>query len=490
VTPLVSLREALADPNLLGHALQGDSWQSWRALLFAALGEPLSDDERVIFKQLTGREREPGERVNELAVVAGRRAGKSRALATLAAYLTALHDYRAVLARGEKGVALIVAQNQRSARIVLDYCEALFADSPMLRSLVVGRSDTCLELRHDLVLEVRWASFRALRGPSYLAVLADELAYWWPEDGGYANPDVEVLNAARPGLLTTGGMLVLASSPYGRRGALFDVYRKHYGPTGAPLVLVAKGGTRAFNSTISQQDVERELERDPARATAEFLGEFRSDIETFVALHVVADAVGDYVELAPAALRRYHGFVDPSGGSGGDSFTLAISHRDDDSVVIDAVRERRPPFSPGDVITEFSRLLKSYRVSKVTSDRFAGGFLPEQFAGHGINFEPAVKTKSDLYVDLLPLLNSGGVVLPRNDRLVAQLVGLERRTARGTGRDIVDHSPGGHDDLANAVAGAALLARAPGYDTSLAWIDGSPIDNPSSHDTRRSMRSP
>jgi hypothetical protein len=224
---LVSLREALADPNLLGHALQGDSWQSWRALLFAALGEPLSDDERVIFKQLTGREREPGERVNELAVVAGRRAGKSRALATLAAYLTALHDYRAVLARGEKGVALIVAQNQRSARIVLDYCEALFADSPMLRSLVVGRSDTCLELRHDLVLEVRWASFRALRGPSYLAVLADELAYWWPEDGGYANPDVEVLNAARPGLLTTGGMLVLASSPYGRRGALFDVYRKH-----------------------------------------------------------------------------------------------------------------------------------------------------------------------------------------------------------------------------------------------------------------------
>ena len=40
---------------------------------------------------------------------------------------------------------------------------------------------------------------------------------------------------------------------------------------------------------------------------------------------------------------------------------------------------------------------------------------------------------------------------------LAQLCGLERRTARG-GRDSIDHAPGGHDDLANAVAGAAALA--------------------------------
>jgi hypothetical protein len=224
------------------------------------------------------------------------------------------------------------------------------------------------------------------------------------------------------------------------------------------------------------------LERDPARTTAEFLGEFRSDIQTFVAPHVVEAAVGDYVELAPAASRRYHGFVDPSGGGGGDSFTLAISHRDDDSVVIDTVRERRPPFSPGDVITEFSRLLKSYRVSKVTGDRFAGGFPPEQFAGHGINFEPAAKTKSDLYGELLPLLNSGTVVLPRHERLVAQLVGLERRTARGSGKDIIDHGPYGHDDIANAVAGAALLARSPGYDSSMSWVDRDDGDDPVSAD--------
>ena len=47
-------------------------------------------------------------------------------------------------------------------------------------------------------------------------------------------------------------------------------------------------------------------------------------------------------------------------------------------------------------------------------------------------------------------------MLPKSDRLLNQIVGLERRTAR-SGRDSIDHGPGGHDDLANCVAGVADL---------------------------------
>jgi hypothetical protein len=67
------------------------------------------------------------------------------------------------------------------------------------------------------------------------------------------------------------------------------------------------------------------------------------------------------------------------------------------------------------------------------------------------------RVKSDIYRDMLPLLNSRRVQLLDNRRLISQLHGLERRTARG-GRDSIDHSPGQHDDLANAVAGALVLA--------------------------------
>jgi hypothetical protein len=45
--PRVPLRQALSDPNLLGTALAGDSWSSWRILSIAAMGEELSADERV-----------------------------------------------------------------------------------------------------------------------------------------------------------------------------------------------------------------------------------------------------------------------------------------------------------------------------------------------------------------------------------------------------------------------------------------------------------
>jgi hypothetical protein len=44
--------------------------------------------------------------------------------------------------------------------------------------------------------------------------------------------------------------------------------------------------------------------------------------------------------------------------------------------------------------------------------------------------------------------------------MVSQFVQLERRTSRA-GRDTVDHAPGGHDDVANAVAGALVMVGKP-----------------------------
>jgi hypothetical protein len=64
-------------------------------------------------------------------------------------------------------------------------------------------------------------------------------------------------------------------------------------------------------------------------------------------------------------------FVDPSGGSA-DSISLAIGHRENNIVVMDALCEVKPPFSPESVVGEFSALLKIYRVSKITGDRYAG----------------------------------------------------------------------------------------------------------------------
>ena len=94
----------------------------------------------------------------------------------------------------------------------------------------------------------------------------------------------------------------------------------------------------------------------------------------------------------------------------------------------------------------------------------------------GVTYEVAAKSKSDLYVSFLPLLTSQMVELVDQPRLIQQIVGLERRTARG-GRDTIDDAPGAHDDLANAIAGVvAMLATAKSYDSSLDWVSGPDAD--------------
>ena len=139
--------------------------------------------------------------------------------------------------------------------------------------------------------------------------------------------------------------------------------------------------------------------------------------------------------------------------------TLAIAHKDltSDLAILDAIREIRPPFSPADAVAEFVSLLKTYRIEQVTGDHWGGLFVRQPF--EPIEYLLSKQNKSEIYRDALPLLNSRRVQLIDSPRLVSQLSGLERRTARG-GRDSIDHAPGGHDDLCNAACGALLLASA------------------------------
>jgi len=93
----------------------------------------------------------------------------------------------------------------------------------------------------------------------------------------------------------------------------------------------------------------------------------------------------------------------------------------------------------------------------VVGDRYGGEWPREQFRKQGVEYRLSEYVKSDLYRELLPLLNSQGVALLDVPRLLAQLCGLERRTARG-GKDSIDHGPNAHDDVINSCAGAIVLA--------------------------------
>src|SRR5262245_32543652 len=395
MNPRVTLRQALDDPALLGDVLGGGTWHTWRSILLAAMGEPLQPDELAAFKQFTGRATAPSNRVDELWCCVGRRGGKSRAMAALAVYLAGLCDYSDKLSPGERGVVLLLAPDMKQAKVLLDYAEGTLESTPIMKQLLQSRTAETLTLTTGITLEVRSASFRRIRGVTCVAVLADECAFWMSDES--ANPDVEILNAARPALATTQGPLIAISSPYARRGALWETYRKHFKADGDPTILVAQGTTRDFNPDLPQSIVDKAMDRDPAAASAEYMAQFRTDVEGFLTREAVEACVRFGVrERPPERKHSYVAFVDPSGGSS-DAMTLAIAHKEGETEILDVIRERKPPFSPEAVVEEFASLIKSYRCSKVFGDRYAGEWPREQFQKRGIYYEtPTSRSRTSI----------------------------------------------------------------------------------------------
>jgi hypothetical protein len=450
----ITIRDAMTDPALFGGQFGGESFLGWRALLAGFYGLKLEGKEHEAWRQITHRPA-PVSAAEELWLAVGRRGGKSQAAALLAVFEACFRDFRDKLSPGERATVMVLAADRKQARSTFRYITGLIESNPMLAALVERQDAESIDLTNRCTIEVHTASFRAVRGYSTPLVIADEIAFWRSDDS--ANPDKEIINAIRPAMATLGGRLVALSSPYARRGELWETYKRHFGKEGD--ILVAQAPSRVMNPTLPARVVERAMERDEASARAEYLAEFRKDVEAFITREVIEGCtIPGRIELPPVSGVGYRAFTDPAGGSGKDAWTLAITHKDDDTVILDAMRSRKPPFSPAGVVKEYAALLTSYGIREVTGDRYAGEFPRELFAKHGITYITADRPRSDLYRDTLPLMNSGRVELLESTDLMRQFTGLERRTSRA-GKDSIDHGPGQHDDLANSVAGAIITAH-------------------------------
>jgi hypothetical protein len=337
----------------------------------------------------------------------------------------------------------------------------------MLKRLMVRNTDQSheqsIELKNNIVIEVHTCSYRALRGYALLCCICDEISFW-KSDEFAANPDKEVITAVRGGLANPGftGMLLCISSPYSRKGMLWEMFKRHFGEDGSK-VMIWHGESLDMNPLLPPEVVLRALQEDEHAARAEYFAEFRSDLESFIDVeHVRSLVIPGRRELPYRSGIRYRGFVDASGGSGRDSYTMAITHMEamggQAIGVLDLVREVAPPFSPVHVTREFAETFKSYGIHYVYGDRFAGGWPGEQFNINGVGYGVCAQTKSQLYAETLPLLNSRQIELLDHPRLISQLCNLEMRTTRGTS-PIIDHPPNGHDDVINAAAGAFIALK-------------------------------
>jgi hypothetical protein len=194
----ITIRDLMTDPALFGDQFAGPTWAAWTALLAGFYGLPLNEAELTLFKRITALPEPAGAPLLELWLAVGRRGGKSQIAALVAVYEAAFRDYTDRLSPGEVATVMVLACDRKQARTVMRYIAGLLHSNPMLERMIHREQGESIELTNRTVIEVSTASFRAVRGYSLAAVVADEIAFWRSDES--ANPDKEIINALRPAM--------------------------------------------------------------------------------------------------------------------------------------------------------------------------------------------------------------------------------------------------------------------------------------------------
>jgi hypothetical protein len=246
----MTILEAMDDPNLFGLWFSGKTWTAWFAFLAALFGLPTTKKQATLFPNFTNRSELPKKPAKEVWMVRRQAWRKKPHSSSRSRFLACFKDYSQYLAPGERGTLMVIAADRRQARAVMQYIKG-FLEIPMLAAMAASERKEIVELSNRITMEIHTARFRSTRGYTLIGCVADKIAFWRSEDS--ADTDVEILAGVRPGMASIPGALLLCiSSPYARRGALWEAYRNHFGKDGDP-VLVWQADNRSMNPLVDPQ---------------------------------------------------------------------------------------------------------------------------------------------------------------------------------------------------------------------------------------------
>jgi hypothetical protein len=436
---------------------------SWRPMLtlFKVLSGRRDFDEweTGLIREATGIEALPDGPIRELWISCGRRASKTTMAVLMSAYYALWGEWEKDLQPGEHPMSFVISPTLTQTRVFMDYTKALF-QLKHLRHFVEREMSESVWLRNGARIEARPASWRSSRGWTCGFLCLEECAYFRFESES-AVRDVEIYTSLKPATTTIRNSLTVGvSTPFARQGLLFSKFSQNWGRPGP--VLCWRLPTWKMNLGLTEEALRRDFAEQLGEAefNCEFGAMEREDIEAYLPGPLLdAAIVKGRTSLEPKRGVEYFGFCDPSEGlrKGGDSMTFAVAHREGEKSVLDCLLEFRPPFNPKQVIETVATTAREFWITKIVQDRHAIGWIASDLDRFGISVEPSEFDKSKIYEFFAVLMNKSQVELLGDGRLRTQIMGLQRILRSGGGVTI-DHLRGGHDDSANATAGALVLA--------------------------------
>jgi hypothetical protein len=461
--------EFVTDPQCLGLSIS----PAQETLLRAIYGLPLNSEQLEIWRLCTARATYPEKSFGEATVIVGARGGKdSRIAGPIVVYEALFGGHEMHLAKGERGVISLVAQDQRGTRTAFVYVRDYLAGSPLLSAMIDEVLTFEVKLTNGLSILCFPSTLRSVRGFSIPVAVLDEMAFFRLE--GQADSDAEIQASIRRGMIGFPlPRLVKISTPYMKDGVVYEDFQRAFAQDNQDL-LVWRSSSALMNPSLKPERLAREQRLDPTRFAREYEAEFTEDLEAFLPGALVDNAVkvGRH-ELPPVEGLAYRASVDAMGAGlqNADRFALSIVHPEgvggELRVVQDVVRgwggRRGQQVDLQAIVHEIAGILRRYDLSETTGDDYAAGWVKQAFEREKIRYRTAtivrdgkiVKLdKSRAYVEAGPLFDEGRIDLLDHPEMIRELKLLERRPRQG-GRIEVDHPRGGHDDHANALALAA-----------------------------------
>jgi hypothetical protein len=455
--------EFLTDPQLLKLSLSPAQSSCLRAI--DGLGNDMTSEEKEIYRLCTGRKNLPTKPCREASILSGARGGKTGRIACgHGAHKAAFGNHVKHLARGERAVIPLVAQDFSAGKVAKDYFQDYFTNSPLLKGMVDGDVlATEIKLVNRTSIRVFSCTHAAMRAYSIPNAYLDEVSMWRME--GSVDSDIEVLTSCRRGMIQfPDSQIIRTSTPYLKDGVMYADFQNFFGVDDSPL-LVWRASTLLMNPSLRTAELETLKRIDPLRYSREFDAEWIDALDSFIPAAWVEGAVRrNRRDNPPIPGMAYVKSIDQS-QLRGDKFAIAIGHKEKDAVIIDLVRawsgNGAEIVNLEAVVQEIVTIARRYGgTADFIGDQQAKDWVSEAFRRAGGSFRKSERDTSTCYLEAEPFFSQGRIEIPDDADLIRELKLLERRPRPG-GKVLVDHPRNGHDDLAAAVARCvANMARA------------------------------
>ena len=380
-----------------------------------------------------------------------RQTGKTTALACLCIIHAALHP---------EETALIVAPGLRQSMILGDKIRELLGHMTVecRQGIISQQRRTIFRFRNGSRIIVLPNSENQLRGFTAGLIVVDEAAF-------FHNDEVIFRNILPPMLATTGGSLIVSSTPWGKNTVFYQLnqdpeYEKH-------VVTWREAVSEGRYSEAFLRQLEKTREARPQVFRMEYEAEFIEEVDTWLSQDLLAKVCAEDLEYIPFEARaegRFYAGVDLAERV--DYSVVAVIRKTDH---LDLVHMRR--FRKGTSLASVIGYLKVLgerwsRVRAVYVDKTKhGDYIIEDMEEAGVPNPEGITFTQTSKMEMAQLLKQrmaeGAFRMPF-DRETLDELNVERYELTKTGRISFSHQDGTHDDRFWALALAVLAAeRAP-----------------------------